>query len=304
MPIQNTSEIKKKIISFLKAKGPSLPVHIAKEINMSILFASAFLSELVSEREIKISHMKVGGSPVYFIPGQEPMLEKFSQYLKTKEKEAFLLLKQKKFLEDSKQDPAIRVALRALRDFAIPFRRNDKIFWRYLTVPESEFDEKRKIKEPVKKEELIVPPQIKVEKIPVELGKHSIKKEKTLDIFEEKPKKAETKIKTIKRKTPKKKNDKFFNKVKEFLSEKSIEILDIQDFNKTGITLIVKENGEEKLLVAYNKKRISETDLIKTNQKASKLNLKYIILSRGEPLKKTLNFIKAAKNLSNIEKIE
>jgi len=44
MPIKDTSEIKEKIILILRKNGPSLPVHIAKEIETSILFTSAFLS--------------------------------------------------------------------------------------------------------------------------------------------------------------------------------------------------------------------------------------------------------------------
>ena len=96
MPTQDTSKIKEKIIFTLRRRGPCLPVHIANEIQTSILFASAFLSELVSEKKIKMSYMKVGSSPIYFIPGQERHLERFSEHLKSKEKEAFLLLRERK----------------------------------------------------------------------------------------------------------------------------------------------------------------------------------------------------------------
>jgi len=34
-----------------KRRGPSLPVHIASETGLSMLFASAFLSELLSEKK-------------------------------------------------------------------------------------------------------------------------------------------------------------------------------------------------------------------------------------------------------------
>ena len=133
-------DIRDKIIFFIKTNGPSLPVHIAKYIESNMLFASAFLSELFAERRIKISDMKVGNSPLYFLEGQEHSLEKFSNHLKSKEKDAFMLLKEKKFLRDSEQAPAIRVALRAIKDFALPFKKNDEIFWRYHTVPEAESD--------------------------------------------------------------------------------------------------------------------------------------------------------------------
>ena len=55
MPTQDTKPIKEKIINFLKARGPSLPVQIARETGMNSLFASAFLSELISEKQIKTS---------------------------------------------------------------------------------------------------------------------------------------------------------------------------------------------------------------------------------------------------------
>lgn len=149
--IQDALKVKEKIISFIRLRGPSLPVHIAKETGLSILFASAFLSDLYGEKVIGISNLKVGSSPLYFIPGQETQLENFSKYLKSKEKEAFLLLKEKKFLADSELQPAIRVALREIKDFAIPFRKDEDIYWRYFTVPEENFnlEEKPKIEEKV-----------------------------------------------------------------------------------------------------------------------------------------------------------
>jgi len=299
MPAQDTSGIKEKILYILRTRGPSLPVHIANQTGLSILFASAFLSELLSEKKIKMSNMRVGSSPVYFIPGQEKNLEKFSEHLKSKEKEAFLLLKEKKFLNDDKQQPAIRVALREIRDFAIPFRKEEQIIWRYFTSLETEFKQKELKPLKIKQVEIINPPS---KLTPT----HQIKeKSKELDIFDKSiKKKSVLKKKTSRKKAiPQKKNNKFFNKVKEFLSNRSIEILDIESFNKNDLILLIRKQGEEKLLVAYNKKRVNESDIIKANKKASELNLNYIILSLGEPLKKLDSLIDAIKRLSEIEKL-
>jgi len=295
MPTQDTSNIKEKIMLAFKRRGPSLPVHIASETGLSMLFASAFLSELLSEKKIKLSFMKVGNSPIYLIQGQEPMLERFSQHLKSKEKEAFELLKRKKFLKDEEQVPAIRIALREIRDFAVAFKKDEEIFWRYFTIPENEFN----------------PPKIKlIEKITHQEDKKKPEGEKSkentsdkqeLNIFN---KQKIIKTSPKKRTATKKNNDKFFNKIKEFLFKQSIEILDIENFNKNDLVLRVKIKGEEKLLVAYNKKRISEEDILNAYKKATEFNLKYIILSLGEPLKKINNLIKAIKDLSEIEKIE
>ncbi|GBE19854.1 MAG TPA: hypothetical protein ENG87_01265 [Candidatus Pacearchaeota archaeon] len=283
MPTQDTSKIKEKIFFVIRQKGPSLPVHIARETGLSMLFSSAFLSELVSEEKIKISNMRVGNSPIYFIPGQEKYLEKFSEHLKSKEKEAFLRLKEKKFLRDEIQEPAIRVALRSIKDFAIPFKSGEIIFWRYFTIPESELVLKQK--QPQK------PSETKKETQP------------GLDIFD-KTKTPKAKKISKKKVINKKPGDKFFNKVKEFLSRKLIEISDIDSFSKNEITLRVRISGRENLLFAYNKKRVNEEDIVKAYKKASQLNLPYSILSLGEPLKKLENLIEAVKTLERIGKIE
>jgi len=303
MPTKDTSQIKEKILFTLKRRGPCLPVHIAGEIETSILFASAFLSELVSEKKIRMSYMKVGSSLIYFITGQEYLLERFSKYLKNKERDAFELLKNNKFLVDSKQDPAIRVALRTIRDFAIPFKEGEEIIWRYYLIPESEF--KRQV---IQREK----PKIIIKKLPHENNELEGEEQKESDIFEKeekesikKPvKKAHTKKTTKKTSASQKKNEKFFNKIKEFLAKKSISISDIEGFSKTDLTLKIIDKGVEKLLIAYNKKRLTEDDLLKAHKKASEYNLQYIILSLGYPSKKLESFIKAVRNLSRIDKLD
>ena len=135
--------IKERIISLLNLKGPSLPIPLARTVGVSTLYISAFLSELYSEKKVKMSNMKVGSSSLYFLEGQESQLENFVEYLNNMEKEAFFLLKENNYLDDDLQSPAIRVALRAIKDFAIPIRvgvdGNDKIFWKYYLLNESDF---------------------------------------------------------------------------------------------------------------------------------------------------------------------
>lgn len=320
MPIQDTSELKEKIISFLKRRGPSLPVHIAKEVELSILFTSAFLSELMNEKKLKMSKMKVGNSSLYLLHGQEPMLEKFSTYLKSKEKDAFIILKSKKIIEDKKQDPAIRVALRAINDFAIPFKKNEEIFWKYFTINNLELEnflkpitqkkEVETIKIEKKNEELNIANSNEPSKEKIIENKPLQKKSPELNIFENKEISKEIieskpiKKKAVLKKTSQKKNEKFFDKVKNFLSKESIEILDIVGFNKTDLILKVKNKGEEQLLIAYNKKRITEIDLIKAYKRTLEIGIPYIILSLGETPKKLKELLDATKNLKKIGKLE
>lgn len=263
--------------------------------------------------------MKVGTSPIYLIPGQEPQLDKYSQHLNSKQREAFDLLKEKKFLKDSEQHPAIRVALRSLHDFAFHFKRNEEIYWRYLTSKESEFEDNSKSKQeetlPIKEISEQKEKQIEQQKQEVPLKEEKQVQEQPqkqeLNIFdkpkeETKPEKEKPKKKPVKRKTPasQKANQKFFEKIKEFLANQGIIITGIEGFSKTELFLKIRHNEQDQLAIAYNKKRITEADLIKANKKAKESNLPYIILTKGEQTKKFLDFLEAAKNLRNLKKFE
>ncbi len=326
MATRDTKQMKESMLSFIRLKGPSLPIHLAKEIGSDTLFTSAFLSELLSEQKLKMSHLRVGSSPLYLLEGQEPKLEKFSKYLNSKEKEAFVRLKEKGILMDREQEPAIRVALRSIRDFAIPVTKDDILYWKYLTaefpkdIPSENVPEikKEEVEEVSKEDEK---PTEKVEDSSIESGGDSdivkeeileVKKEENLEIFdslektelEEKTKVERPKKGKFSKKTSPKANEKFFNRVKEYLLNQRMELLDIVGFSKEDITLKVKDSDKEYLLVAYNKKSIREEDILKAHKKASVEQLPYKILSLGGPLKKLMSFIEAVRNLDDIEKIE
>ncbi|HJZ18752.1 MAG TPA: hypothetical protein VJ208_01490 [Candidatus Nanoarchaeia archaeon] len=301
MPAKDASQIKEKIILMLKRRGPSLPIHVARETELSALFASAFLSELFSENLIKISNMRIGSSPLYFMPGQEIMLENFSEFLKGKEKEAFLLIKDKKFLRDSSQEPAIRVALRAIKDFAIPFEKDNEICWRYFKASESEFKTEDKKVEEQKTNE--VEKQLNIsDKTEEEKSEQKVPEKVSPKDSEEKVKK----LKPAKKKTSAKlkANEKFLERIKEFLSKSSTEIMGIEGLKKDEIILKIKIKGEEQLLLAYNKKKITEKEIIKAGKKASENGLKYSILSLGELPKKVSELIDALKDIKTIGKVE
>lgn len=295
--------IKQKIISFIGIRGPVLPVHAAKETGISMLFASAFLSELVSEKTLKISNMKVGGSPLYFLPGQESRLESFYNYLPGKEKEAFMLLKIKKILQDNKQEPAIRVALRSIKDFAFPFKLDSdiEIFWRFFTLPEQEAMKEVQI---IKLRENQI---IKVEK-PAEKPEVKLPEEKTEVKPERKEKQQLIEVKPIiKKKKEKEKPLEFLNDVKEFLIRKDIELLQEIFYDKKEVIAKIRINSDLGkmifLLIARNKKKVSESDLISAYQKAINEKMPCYFLSRGDFSDKTTKNIEQFKNLIKFDKI-
>lgn len=146
----NVLEAKEKIMNFISERGPSLPVHLTKVTEMSLTFTSALLSELLAERKLKLSNLRVGTSPLYFIPGQEEKLESFISNLKEPEIDAFKKLKENKILDDERQTPVTRVALRSIRDFAIPIKNHDKLYWKYHLLPDENAIEAISVKgEPV-----------------------------------------------------------------------------------------------------------------------------------------------------------
>ena len=134
---------------------------------------------------------------------------------------------------------------------------------------------------------------------------------KQLEIFD-KPQQKEKKRSPTKKTTKKKKSstasqkaqEKFFNRVKEFLAEKQAEILEIISANKSDLTLKIKIDNKEKILVAYNKKKITEQEIIKAHKKSKEFDLPYLIMSLGEMPKKLQDLLEALKTLADIEKIE
>ncbi|NCO17934.1 hypothetical protein GW922_00945, partial [Candidatus Pacearchaeota archaeon] len=82
-------------------------------------------------------------------------------------------------------------------------------------------------------------------------------------------------------------DEKFFNKVKGYLSKKGFEMLDIINFNKKDLILKISKDNEEKLLFAYNKKRINQKDILNCYKKSEEKDMNYLILSLGEIPKKT-----------------
>ncbi len=326
----NGKEIKEKILKYLLEKGPELPVHIAKHLSMNSIFASAFLSEMASEGMIKISDMKVGGSPVYYEPSTKPLLEKYFNSLGGKEKEACLLLKEKGILEDSSQPPVIRVALRGLKDFAFQFKKDEKLFWRYFLV--SEEDVKKRVEDEIKKEpiqpksqeikvleqkaeQIIIQEENKnneLEKIDAELETKKkelerlnqeleLKAKEQNQIKKPKKEKISKKLRPIRKEKPI--DETFLNEIKQILDKKQITLVKVDSFDKKQVIARVKINENEKLLVAFNKKRIGDDELVRVSKTAGSLNLDYIIMLKGDTPKKTKELIEAYKRLDFIEKI-
>lgn len=286
MEVNQTHE---KIISVLKEKGPSLPINMSKELDMSSLFISAFLSELSDEKRIKMSYLKVGGSPLYFLNGQEGQLENYYKFMHPKEAEAFLLLKDKKVLKDSEQEPSIRVALRSIRDFAVGFKIGEDIYWRYILVPDAEIDEllnpkKKEVKEESKKEVIKI----------VDEGKNNSEFKNPLLNQEEKKKKQ-------------KPRSDFVLKVVDFINRNGLKVVEEIDYKSKEYNCVVQIRSElgtiDFLTQAKDKKTISETDLSKLLSKSQSIPLPAFMLYTGDISKKGKEYLQKYRSILKIKRV-
>ena len=132
-----------KILYFLKVVGPTIPSKVAKNIGTEILLASAHLSDLAAQGKVKVSNLKIGGTPLYYLPGQEEQLYHFGAgNLNPKDYQVLEALKQQKILRENALDLLSKVALRSLKDFAIPLQvtvaGSRELFWKWHMLSDEE----------------------------------------------------------------------------------------------------------------------------------------------------------------------
>lgn len=314
-----------KIIKILNTRGPSLPIQIGKEMNMNSLFASAFLSELSQEKKVKISNLKVGGSPLYYLLGQEEQLINFIQYLHPKETEAFNQIKEKKLLKDVDLEPAIRIAMRSIRDFAIGFKKDDEIYWKYFLdeeTPTQEIPHEVPVKsqeESVKSQEVpkeITPPPINdptPQKETTPSSTKTPKKEskettpsptKTLEPIKQ-PSKQNFVNPLIIQKESKPKPQFIQNIISEI--SKNYKIIEELNFKVKEYNCIIQIRSElgpiNFLTKVKDKKKISETDLKNHLSDAQKIPLPALYLHTGNLSKKGIELTEKYASILKVKKI-
>lgn len=300
-------ELKERLFEYVEQNGPLLPSTISKEFRITNIFASALLSELVSNKRVKISKAKIGGSPMYYTKVQEPrLIDLLRNNLGQKPREALDILKEKKVLRDRDCLPFERVALRELEDFAIPVRLTindvEEIFWKWYLLGDEEakdmitsFLEKLYApkKEEVKKEEPKVYEVKKEEIIEVEEVKEIVKepkkKKKFLqEVLIEKAKPIEA--------------SEFEKQVIQYLKKKEIKILEktILGKNEFNMTIQIPSNvGELSYFVkARHKKSLSEGDLLLAFTEGQNFKLPTLFLSSGDITKKAKEYMN--KNLKGM----
>jgi hypothetical protein len=132
---------KEAVFDYVKTSGPCLPNDAKKKLGADTIYIGAYLSELIADKKVLISTLRVGGSPLYYCPGQEAKLQDWIKYLNEKDRLAYDLLKEKRVLKDKDQTPLLRVSLRTIKDFAKPIEVKGKegaeLFWKWYLLPEN-----------------------------------------------------------------------------------------------------------------------------------------------------------------------
>ncbi len=304
--LQKIRDTKEHILSKIQSFGPTFPTRISRETDISPLFVGALLSEMVSEKKLIMSSMKVGSSPLYYLKGQEAMLESFTQYLNGKEKETVQKLKEKKILDDSSEDPATRVALRKIKDFAVPMilsiNNEERLFWRYFTLDEKEAINKIGGKAKIKAHAKEAPEIEKIEKV----SDSPIIKMETLQKESIVP---ETQIIEPKKTKSKEKKDSIFAKtIRDYLIEKNIELLqELAIKNKEFHARIRTDTPlgkQEYFLIAKDKKKLTEDDLAIALHKAQAEKMPSFLLVKGDLDKTAKPYLEQWKNLIKFEKLK
>ncbi|MGV8142365.1 MAG: hypothetical protein ACP5NS_01870 [Candidatus Pacearchaeota archaeon] len=306
--MQKVLQIKERILEVVRQRGPELPVRIANTIGVNNLFTAAFMSELVGEQKLKISHMRVGSSPLYYIIGQEEQLQKYTDYLNHKEKEAFKTLKENKILNEEELEPAIRVALKNIKDFAIPLQITNnaqtKVFWKIHTLSNDEAKNiiESKLNPKIQKvEEKIIQKEEIKEEVIEEKTPLAKKVDDNLDIFES------PKEKIVKKQITKEISSHFLTNIKAILEEKKFEVLTELLVKKKEYSAKIRAEThlgkQEFYLVAKEKKKITADDLSLALQKAQAEKMPALIFSTGEIDKKAKEYYTEWRNLIKHEKI-
>ncbi|MEM4318347.1 MAG: hypothetical protein QW244_00780 [Candidatus Pacearchaeota archaeon] len=310
-------EIKRYILNYIEINGPSLPSTIAQKIRKELLITNAILSQMVENGLLKISNLKIGSSPLYFLPNQEAQLERFLNYLKDKEKEAVQLLKKEKVLKHETLDPVIRIALSNAKDFAKPIKikedNYEKIFWRYYLVSNEEAEsliksiiESERMKADSKGKEVGLVEEVK--KVEAEIKEGKVKEEKKLEEWI----KIETREKE-KGEKEKKKKEKEKSDVKGVIKEEKINFEEWINRNFSFVEKISQSIfkgskeilGEllEFLIIVKDKKRISDSDLIIALREGQERKMPVIFLTSGHLTKKADEVVKSSGSFLIIKNI-
>lgn len=302
---------KQKIIQFIRSNGPSVPTQIATHLKESSFIIGALLSELARSGEVKVSKVKVGASPLYYLHEHRHKLQDFADHLNEKDKEAYDLLKQKGVLYDRDLTPLLRVSLRTITDFAVPVKvsvnNQEELFWRWYLTPLNSIEDKIRqwFSDKEKAQEEKPEGKSKEEKENFQHTKEDANEPEPPKSFNTKntsyePERAETK------EEPKKEvqkhlaedepDDELHEKAKSFFEEKHIRVKSVKQVRKNQELeyeiIVPSAIGDlDYFCRAKAKKKLNENDLANAYLAGKRKELPVLLVATGELTKKAENSI-------------
>jgi hypothetical protein len=298
----------------VKSNGPLVPIDVRKVLKAGdSIIIGATLSTLVERGKVLITSIKRGGSPFYYIKGQEEKLQSLSIYLNEKDKKTFETLKEKSVLRDNAEDPLTRVSLRNIPDFAkkmtIEINGNKEIFWKWYLISDEdavkvisgknalrEKEPSKEIQKEIPKEALNVPetnmsPEKRAGEEKESESKEKKKKEKTDSFLEVKPEIQQQLDMTGVPQIVAQYHDAFINKISSFLIEGKINIKEARQIKRGveyDLTIQVPTfvGTIEFFCKAKSKKKCSENDLSSAYLQGQNMRLPTLFLTTGEIAKK------------------
>jgi hypothetical protein len=256
------------------------------------------LGELVSNGALRVSNLKRSSSPYYYLEEHKDKLQELSSFLNDKDKLAYDRIKHQKILRDSEQSPLIRVALRAIRDFAIPLQINHNgnflLFWKWYMVSKEETSERIKTILGIKKPEPEKKVEPQLETKPEKQEKLDDKEEIQQKIVKDDIKKEEVIKKAIKKKDePKEESSPFIDQLKKYFDKNNIKVneQEIKNRTKTEIDFIIELPSAFGNLQYYckakNKKKINDSDIASAMIQGQLKKLPVLLIITGDITKKS-----------------
>ncbi|MEM0231055.1 MAG: hypothetical protein QXJ50_01400 [Candidatus Woesearchaeota archaeon] len=298
------SQISEQALEFVKQNGPVLPSELARFLGKDLLIASALLSELASRKLVRITKAKIGGSPLYYVEGQEEKLERLLPAMNEKDRQTCFMLKERGVIREEEADPLTRVSLKSIPDFAVSFNHDGKTFWRWHLLSEQDaLSILQGLSQKAAESEMVIKAAPSKPRITIaESIESAISGSGKAIILEDELKKKSRAHKKVlenisksegseERKTLRITTSDFLERVKKFFSERGVEVLEEFPSNKKSqydFKIRVKSDlgSFEYFCRAKDKKLINEDDLSSAYVQAQMRGLPCILLTDGQLTKK------------------
>ena len=278
--------MREKILNYISENGPTLPVDIVKLTGGDSLISNAYLSELVSSKEILKSDELVGTANIYYLPGQEDKLKnKLSELI------------------DFKKTPK-------------NFQTKKVVETPELIKRREEFNNRLKlIEDREKKEKIIEKPKNIIKKI-IEIPKKlPTLEEKNLQINDsekiiEKPRKIINKI--VKKVKPDFKKPNYDNNSSLYYSainflENSNEIISKNMIDENSGTCVIKVKSSVGPIKFYvniiNKKRLTKSDIAEKYAESIEKKMPVIIITNATIANTSKKYLKELGGFVRVKKI-